>query len=51
VTADVLARAIKSVLASSAMREKARAIGESMRREDGVKRAVELIEGHGFDRG
>lgn len=44
VTASVLARAIGTVLSSSAMREKARAIGESMRREDGVKRAVELIE-------
>ncbi|MEK6742288.1 MAG: glycosyltransferase [Nitrospirota bacterium] len=44
VTADALARAIRTVLSSSAMREKARAIGESMRREDGVDRAVELIE-------
>lgn len=49
VTADGLARAIKIVLASSAMREKARAIGESMRREDGVKRAVELIARQRWD--
>jgi len=45
VTAAVLARTIKNVLSSSAMREKAREIGESMRRENGVDRAVELIEG------
>jgi UDP:flavonoid glycosyltransferase YjiC (YdhE family) len=45
VTASVLARAIRNVLSSSAMREKARSIGESMRREDGVKRAIVLIEG------
>jgi UDP:flavonoid glycosyltransferase YjiC (YdhE family) len=44
VTASVLARTIRTILSSSAMREKARFIGESMRREDGVKRAVELIE-------
>jgi len=45
VTAAVLARAIRTVLSSSEMREKARAIGDSMRREDGVRRAIELIEG------
>ncbi len=44
VTAAKLARAIRSVLGSSALKERARGIGESMRREDGVKRAVELIE-------
>jgi UDP:flavonoid glycosyltransferase YjiC (YdhE family) len=49
VNAAVLARAITAVLSSSAMQEKARGIGESMRREDGVKRAVGLIEGHRWD--
>ncbi len=44
VTAAGLARAIRAVLDSSAMREKARGIGERMRQENGVKRAVELIE-------
>ena len=44
VNAAVLARAIRTVLSSSAMQEKARGIGENLRREDGVKRAVELIE-------
>lgn len=44
VTADLLARAIRAVLASPAMGEKAREIGESMRREDGVQRAIALIE-------
>lgn len=48
VTATVLARAIKTVLSSPVMGAKARAIGETMRREDGVQRAVELIEGHRF---
>lgn len=45
VTAAVLAGAIKTVLSSSMMRDQARAIGERMRQEDGVKRAVQLIEG------
>jgi sterol 3beta-glucosyltransferase len=45
INAGALARAIRTVLSSSAMQEKTRGIGESMRREDGVKRAVELIEG------
>jgi len=49
VTAAVLARAIRTVLSSSAMREQARRIGESMRREDGVKRGIELIEGQRWD--
>jgi sterol 3beta-glucosyltransferase len=43
VTAAKLARAIRTVLESSSMREKARRVGESMRKEDGVKRAIELI--------
>ena len=49
VTAGVLARAIRAVLSSSAMREKARGIGESMRREEGVKRGIELIERQRWD--
>lgn len=49
VTAAVLARAISTVLSSSSMRERASRIGECMRREDGVKRAIELIEGQQRD--
>jgi sterol 3beta-glucosyltransferase len=44
VTAEKLGRAIKAVLDSSAMREKARAMGGRMRSENGVNRAVELIQ-------
>jgi len=44
VTARSLAGAIGSVLASRSMQERARVIGGAMRREDGVKRAVELID-------
>jgi sterol 3beta-glucosyltransferase/vancomycin aglycone glucosyltransferase len=44
VTVRSLAGAIRSVLASGAMQERARSIGGSMKREDGVKRAVELID-------
>jgi sterol 3beta-glucosyltransferase len=44
VTADKLARAIRAALDSPSMREKALKMGESMRREDGVMGAVELIE-------
>lgn len=43
VTAAKLARAIREALDSPAMREKARSLGESMQKEDGVRRAVELI--------
>ena len=44
VTDGKLARAIREVLGSAAIREKACETGDSMRREDGVKRAVELIQ-------
>jgi UDP:flavonoid glycosyltransferase YjiC (YdhE family) len=44
VTAAILARTIRSVLGSSAMHERARVVGDRMQQEDGVKRAVELIE-------
>lgn len=44
-TADKLARAIREVLDSPTMREKALHLGEHMRREDGVKTAVDLIHG------
>lgn len=43
-TAGRLARAIRTVLDSSTMQEKARQVGELMGREDGVRRAVALIE-------
>jgi len=43
VTAAKLARAIRESLGSPSMREKARSIGETMQKEDGVKRAVALI--------
>jgi UDP:flavonoid glycosyltransferase YjiC (YdhE family) len=44
VTAAKLARAITAVLDSAAIREKARVIGACMRQENGVARAIELIE-------
>jgi UDP:flavonoid glycosyltransferase YjiC (YdhE family) len=44
VTVKALARAISAVLSSPAMQEKARRIGSVMQQEDGVKRAVALIE-------
>jgi UDP:flavonoid glycosyltransferase YjiC (YdhE family) len=44
VTAEKLARALTAVLNSTAMRERAQAIGERMRQENGVARAIELIE-------
>lgn len=44
VTAPFLARSIRTVMASLSMRERARAVGRSMQRENGVARAVELIE-------
>lgn len=43
VTAAELARAIRAALDSPSMREAASRIGESMRNENGVTRAVELI--------
>jgi len=44
VTAKKLARAIRIVLDSPAMAEKAKTIGAVMRHEDGLVRAIELIE-------
>lgn len=44
ITAKKLARAIKIVLDTPAMAEKAKAIGTSMQKENGLARAVELIE-------
>ena len=44
VTAAGLARAIRTVLDSPSMRDAAHQIGVGMRQEDGVMRAVELIE-------
>jgi UDP:flavonoid glycosyltransferase YjiC (YdhE family) len=44
VTAEKLARAITAVLGSTAMQARARAMGERMQRENGVARAIELIE-------
>jgi UDP:flavonoid glycosyltransferase YjiC (YdhE family) len=44
ITASILSRAIKSTLASPEMRARAQAIGERICREDGVKRAISLIE-------
>jgi UDP:flavonoid glycosyltransferase YjiC (YdhE family) len=44
VTAAILARTIRNVLGSSAMHERARVVGDRMQQEDGVTRAVELIE-------
>lgn len=44
ITAAKLARAIKTVLHTPAMKKRAEEIGASMKKEDGVRRAVELIE-------
>jgi sterol 3beta-glucosyltransferase len=44
VTAEKLARAITAVLGSTALRERAAAVGERMRQENGVACAIELIE-------
>jgi len=44
VTARKLAHHIRAVLNSPSMKENAQKIGENMKKEDGVKRAVELIE-------
>ena len=43
-TADSLARAIGTSLADEAMRERASRLGESIRAEDGVRHAVEIID-------
>ena len=45
VTAKKLARTIRIVLDAPAMAEKAKAIGTIMQQEDGLARAIELIEG------
>lgn len=44
VTAKTLAAEIRHCLTSPAMKQRAEAAGESMRKENGVKEAVELIE-------
>ena len=44
VNADALAAAIKTALHDEAMRERAKAIGASVRAENGLVRAVEAIE-------
>jgi UDP:flavonoid glycosyltransferase YjiC (YdhE family) len=49
VTAAILARTIRNVLGSTAMHEQARMVGNRMQQEDGVTRAVALIEGKGLD--
>ena len=51
-TAEKLAQAIHSAVADSALRARAAAFGESIRAEDGVAHAAEVIERHaaGFSR-
>ena len=44
VTPEKLARAIRTVLDSPDMKNKAEKIGKDMKNEDGVERAVELLE-------
>jgi sterol 3beta-glucosyltransferase len=44
-TAERLAKAIRQAVEDEGMRAKARALGERVRAEDGVRRAVEVIEG------
>jgi UDP:flavonoid glycosyltransferase YjiC (YdhE family) len=43
-TADTLAKAIDSAVNDSTMRANAEALGQKIRAENGVARAVELIE-------
>jgi|LSQX01.3.fsa_nt_gb UDP:flavonoid glycosyltransferase YjiC (YdhE family) len=45
-TADRLAAAIEQAVGDEAMRERAASLGERIRAEDGVGRAVEIIRGH-----
>jgi sterol 3beta-glucosyltransferase len=46
ITADQLAQAIDAAVSDRALRARAAAIGEKIRAEDGIARAVELIERH-----
>lgn len=48
-TAEKLAEAINTALNDSAMRARAAALGEKIRAENGVARAVEIIERHAAD--
>jgi UDP:flavonoid glycosyltransferase YjiC (YdhE family) len=50
VTAAKLARTIKKVVAAQDMAEKATAIGNRMQQEDGLGRAVKLIENRTLSR-
>jgi len=45
-TAESLAQAIQTAVQDQAMRARAAALGEKIRAEDGVARAVEIIEGY-----
>lgn len=45
-TAEKLAEAIQAAVHDSALRERAAALGEKIRAEDGIARAVEIIERH-----
>jgi sterol 3beta-glucosyltransferase len=49
VTADKLAQAINKAVNDSALRTRAAALGEKIRRENGIARAVEVIERHARD--
>lgn len=44
VTPDQLAQALRTTLASPAMRQRAEKVGREMQQEDGVARAIQLIE-------
>jgi len=48
-TAEKLAKAIQTSVSDSAMRARAAALGEKIRAENGVARAVEIIERHVVD--
>ena len=45
-TAEKLAQAINTAVSDSAMRARAAALGEKIRAEDGIARAIEIIERH-----
>ena len=45
-TAEILAEAIKTAINDTSMRARTAALGEKIRAEDGVARAVEIIEQH-----
>jgi UDP:flavonoid glycosyltransferase YjiC (YdhE family) len=48
-TAEILAQAIHTAVTDSALRARAAAFGKRVRAENGIARAVEIIERHAID--